>query len=569
MRPLFQRFPFLHIPRRWVSQSSRSAPVRSWKETVSKNKKKTLFGASLASGVLLYDSDGAVHNFVDHVYFTSERAGVVAKATARCFYYYKKTLDDPYPDEESRKEALSKCHSQCALITLDALRTNGGIFIKFGQHIGAMTYLLPMEWTETMIPLQDQCPESSIESINEMFISDTGKSIAETFSEFNDVPIGVASLAQVYIAKLRSTGQNVAVKCQHPELKEFIPVDVILTKTVFSLMDRVFPEYPLMWLGDELQSSIYTELDFNKEAENAINTQSYFKKFTKMTALKVPDVIEAHQRILIMEYVEGKRLDNIEFIDSNRISRVEVSSCLSHIFSNMIFTPNVGLHCDPHGGNLAIRPVTPTSNNPHNFEIILFDHGLYRFPETQMRRDYARFWLALLDQAQDKMRFYAKRFANINDEQFPLFAAAITGRSIDVALHYDISTRRSKEEISSMTSRFMDGEFLPDLMSILSRIPRIVLLILKTNDLTRYLDESLHNPLGPERTFLIMTQYCSKTVYGEDCEQNDNINGRWTLRWTLTYIMNWIRYERRRNQLFLYDTILWYHQFISSMWNVL
>lgn len=23
----------------------------------------------------------------------------------------------------------------------------------------------------------------------------------------------------------------------------------------------------------------------------------------------------------------------------------------------MIFTPNVGLHCDPHAGNIAIRPI--------------------------------------------------------------------------------------------------------------------------------------------------------------------------------------------------------------------
>ncbi|SMN21953.1 similar to Saccharomyces cerevisiae YLR253W MCP2 Putative protein of unknown function [Maudiozyma saulgeensis] len=567
MKPFLQYFPLLHISRRWASHTSKSIHMKSWKQSFYKNKKKTLFGASLASGALLYDSDGSVHNFVDHIYSTSERVGVVTQATAKCFYYYKKTLDETYPNEEARKKALSECHSQCAMITLHALSTNGGIFIKFGQHIGAMTYLLPIEWTETMIPLQDQCPESSKESINEMFVSDTGKSIDEMFSEFNEVPIGVASLAQVYIATLRSTGQKVAVKCQHPELKEFIPVDVILTKTVFALMDKVFPEYPLMWLGDELQSSIYTELDFTKEAENAINTQNYFKNFTKITALKVPDVIEAHHRILIMEYVEGKRLDNTEFIDNNHISRADVSSCLSHIFSNMIFTPNVGLHCDPHGGNLAIRPIKPTKTNPHNFEIILFDHGLYRFPKTQMRRDYARFWLALLDQDQEKMKIYAKRFANITDEQFPLFAAAITGRSIDVALHYDISTRRSKEEINSMTSRFIDGEFLPDLMSILSRIPRIVLLILKTNDLTRYLDECLNSPLGPERTFLIMTQYCANTVYGEDCERNDKKNGRWTLRWTINYIINWLCYERRRNQLFIYDTILWYRQLTTQMWN--
>ena len=551
--------------RRFFTRSYTHTTRNSWSRSIYNHRKKTILSASLLSGAMLYNADDSVVNSLSHLYCTSERVGVVANATIKCFYYYKKTLDTKYPDEETRKEKLSECHKRCALITLDALRENGGIFIKFGQHIGAMTYLLPIEWTETMIPLQDQCPESTIEAINQMFIDDTGKSINETFVEFNKKPIGVASLAQVYIGTLRSTGEKVAIKCQHPELKEFIPVDVILTKTVFSLMDKVFPEYPLMWLGDELQSSIYTELDFTKEAENAINTQNYFKKFIKLTALKVPNVIEAHHRILIMEYVKGERLDNVQYIDDNHISRADVSCCLSHIFNNMIFTPNVGLHCDPHGGNLAIRPHRPTSENPHNFEIILFDHGLYRFPETQMRRDYARFWLALLDQDQEKMRLYAKRFANIDDDQFPLFAAAITGRSIDVALHYDITTRRSNEEISSMTSRFIDGEFLPNLMTILSKIPRIVLLILKTNDLTRYLDECLNSPLGPERTFLIMTQYCSQTVYGEDCETTNHSYKKWSLQWTMHSIWNWIRYERRRNQLYLYDTILWCRQIYYDM----
>ena len=38
-------------------------------------------------------------------------------------------------------------------------------------------------------------------------------------------------------------------------------------------------------------------------------------------------------------------------------------------------------------------------------------------------------------------------------------------------------------------------------MDILSNMPRMVLLILKTNDLTRNLDENLESSLGPERTF--------------------------------------------------------------------
>ncbi|EDO17600.1 hypothetical protein Kpol_1061p24 [Vanderwaltozyma polyspora DSM 70294] len=541
-----------------VSRSNPNLP-RGW------SKRHLIVGAIVGSGIFFYYTNNTVHDFLKHIGHTIRRTSIVTQATIRCFYNYKKTLNTDYPDEDSRLKALSDCHLKCALITLNALQRNGGIYIKLGQHIGAMTYLLPPEWTETMIPLQDQCPESTLIEIDNMFKQDLKKSIDEIFIEFDPKPIGVASLAQVHIATLIDSGEKVAVKCQHPSLKEFIPLDVMLTQTVFNLLDVVFPEYPLTWLGDELQSSIYIEIDFKKEAANAIQTQAYFANFKRNTAIRIPNVISANKRILIMEYVNGKRLDDLNYLDKNNISRAEVSSCLSHIFNNMIFTPNVGIHCDPHGGNLAIRAIPyGGSANPHNFEIVLFDHGLYRYPSTRMRRDYAKFWLALLDHDQEKMKLYAKRFANIDPEQFPLFAAAITGRSIDTALNYDISKRRSDTEIKVMSDGIVSGAFLANLMSILSTIPRIVLLILKTNDLTRHLDECLQNPLGPERTFLIMTQYCAKTVYDEDCEDINKTFSRWSVYWMWSHFISWFIYEKRKNQLVLYDLAFWWKQHVLT-----
>ncbi|CAI1590813.1 hypothetical protein SEUBUCD646_0L03050 [Saccharomyces eubayanus] len=563
-KAFFNRLPF-EVFRRYV-RTSKSIPQRN-----RKTKKALLMGGSITSAVALYNFNDTFHDSVKHTALTSKRVAVVTQATTRCFYHYKRALNKTYESKKEREVALNDCHKMCALITLQALRSNGGIYIKLGQHIGAMTYLLPKEWTDTMIPLQDHCPESTFEEINQLFEEDLGTSIENMFWEFDKTPIGVASLAQVHVAKLKSSdgkGASVAVKCQHPSLKEFIPLDVVLTRTVFEMLDVFFPDYPLTWLGDELQSSIYVELNFDKEAENAEMTRKYFSKFKRQTALKIPKVIESHKRILIMEYVGGKRLDDLQYIDGHGISRSEVSSCLSHIFNNMIFTPNVGIHCDPHGGNLAIRSVKPGKDNGyHNFEIILFDHGLYRYPSTRTRRLYAKFWLSLLfDKDQAKMKKYAKGFANITDEQFPLLAAAITGRSVDAALNYDISTSRTQEEMDVMADGLLEGTLLSDLMSILSRIPSVVLLILKTNDLTRHLDECLQNPLGPERTFLIMTQYCAKTVYDEKVERIDSEYGKWSISWMWANFTNWIVYERRINQLYFYDFVLWWKNIIPKAW---
>lgn len=511
---------------------------------------KIIAGLGIGGTVLYNTNDTFKHGIL-----MVERIGVVTVATIRCFKLYKDTLQTEFETPDARTVALKDTHLKAATITLHALEKNGGIYIKLGQHITALTYLLPPEWTDTMIPLQQQCPQSSMEEIKDLFQRDLGVSIEDYFSEFNPEPVGVASLAQVHIARLKETGEKVAVKIQHPSLQQFVPLDVFLTNTVFDLMYNFFPEYPLTWLGDEMQNSIYTELDFTKEAQNAMATQEYFKKYQDITALRIPNIKTAEHRILIMEYVAGARLDDLKYMQEHDIDTSQVSACLSHIFNNMIFTPGVGVHCDPHGGNLAIRSVP--NRNGHNFEIILYDHGLYRQIPLQMRRDYSHFWLAVLDNDVPKMKEFAEKFAGIEGEQkFKIFACAITGRDPKNSLNYDISKPRTKDEMLNIHTQLNEDGILEDLMYILSSMPRIVLLILKTNDLTRNLDEGLNNPLGPERTFLIMANYCARTVYEEQNELISDKYNRFSFKWIIGKFENWVWYHRRLSSLYFYDWIM-------------
>jgi aarF domain-containing kinase len=44
----------------------------------------------------------------------------------------------------------------------DAFCKNGGAFIKVGQYIGSLDYLLPREYVQTMKSLHDNAPESPL-----------------------------------------------------------------------------------------------------------------------------------------------------------------------------------------------------------------------------------------------------------------------------------------------------------------------------------------------------------------------------------------------------------------------
>ncbi|KAK9369617.1 ABC1 family-domain-containing protein [Lipomyces kononenkoae] len=501
-----------------------------------------------------------MEDMFNHAVIVSERSTRIAVAAAKCFDDYRIVLGKKFDSEEERQTALSECHKRCADRTYAVLEANAGIYIKMGQHLSALTYLLPPEWTTTFIPLQDQCPISSIESVRELFLKDMGVELEEIFSEFDPVPLGTASLAQVHKARLRETGEEVAVKIQHPSLAEYIPLDLKLTNLVFTAIDRFFPEYPMMWLYQELNSSIFVELDFTKEAQYAMETEAYFRDKKSRTALRIPTVKWAEPRILVMEYLTGARPYDIEFLDAHNISRNEVSICLSHIFNTMIFTPGVRVHCDPHAGNIAIRPLSPSERGPwynrgHNFEIILYDHGLYRDVPLDLRRSYSKFWLSVIDSDEAGMRKYAKEFAGISDDQVTLFASAITGRDFHAAKN-SIMTRRSNDELKKISEAVQRG-LMPRLIQLLSGVPPIVLLILKTNDLTRALDECLETTLGPERTFLIMANYCARTVYEEEREilrqksifNPNRIIGELEAFW---------KYFRRQSKVKVIDIALWF-----------
>ncbi|KAL3424463.1 ABC1 family protein [Phlyctema vagabunda] len=511
-------------------------------------------GTAVGVGTFAFADD------IKHSYKAAERSGRVASALAVCINDYRVTLNhnEKTEDEDEKARMLKDCHQRCADRTLKVLEKNGSIFIKLGQHLSAMNYLLPLEWTTTFIPLQDKCPVSSIESIEDMFIKDTGEEISAYFSDFAPLPIGAASLAQVHLATVKESGQKVAVKVQHPALGEWANLDLALTKFTFKTLKRFFPDYDLEWLSSEMEISLPQELDFRLEGANAMRAKEYFGNIPSLPVV-IPDVLWAKERILVMENVSGHRPDDLEYLDANGIDRDEVSAALSRIFNEMIFGKGAPLHCDPHGGNLAIRK--NIKRRGANFDVIIYDHGLYRDIPIELRRSYAKLWLAVIDADEPRMRKYAHDVAGINDEQFPLFASAITGRDYRVVAK-SVAAVRTEEEKEYLSDALGDG-MLQQLVHMLGQVPRIILLILKTNDLTRSLDENLQTRQGPVRTFLILARYCSRTVFEEEVEK---IRDRGSLLWprnTVRLLGAWLGYFRVELKLQAFETWLSMKRFVG------
>ena len=149
------------------------------------------------------------------------RFGRAAWTVGRIGVDYKLSLfssSSPVSGSKEYEDLVSKTHYRSANRLLELCNANGGCFTKVGQHIGALDYLLPEEYTSTMKVLHSQAPKMDYEDIFAVLKEELGPDAENLFEEFDEKPLGVASLAQVCITyyNLRITKNNAMV---HPYKK--------------------------------------------------------------------------------------------------------------------------------------------------------------------------------------------------------------------------------------------------------------------------------------------------------------------------------------------------------------
>jgi aarF domain-containing kinase len=79
------------------------------------------------------------------------------------------------PEGAERDVARHEVHLRSANRLQDLCFKNGGIYIKLGQHIGQLDYLVPEEYVKTMRKsMLDKCPVSSYKQVCDVFLAELG-----------------------------------------------------------------------------------------------------------------------------------------------------------------------------------------------------------------------------------------------------------------------------------------------------------------------------------------------------------------------------------------------------------
>ncbi|XP_046747285.1 aarF domain-containing kinase 1 isoform X2 [Diprion similis] len=439
--------------------------------------------------------------------------------------HYKKKLYSGKLDKESPEYAKlkSQVHLYGAQKLLDLCCANKGVYIKVGQHIGALDYLLPTEYVNTLRILHSSAPQSSFSDVLIVIEEDFKKDAYEIFESIEPVPLGTASLAQVHKAVLRD-GRLVAVKVQHRAVKSNSYIDIKTMAALVKITSWVFPDFKFDWIVDESKKNIPQELDFTLEGRNAEKVKSLFKDFHW---LKVPNIFWelSSSRVLTMEFLEGGHVNDVNYLKEHNVNPYEVSGKLGRLYSRMIFVDGF-VHSDPHPGNILIR------NKDHEAEIVLLDHGLYATLSDQFRWEYAKLWLAILNGDRVQMRKYAETLG-VGD-LYGLLVCMVSGRSWDTIMAGIQKTKFTDSERDAFQEELPN--VLPQISEVLERVNRQMLLVLKTNDLMRGIEHTLKTQARMS-AFIEMSKCCVHSVYDEKQKLCKTSLSRWLVslerQWSL------------------------------------
>lgn len=236
----------------------------------------------------------------------------------------------------------------------------GVLMIKLGQFLSSRADLLPEEALAVIGSLQDEVPAASFSHVISVIETELGKPVEEVFSVLERKATAAASLGQVHKAVLAKTGETVAVKVQRPNIGQLVNSDLSTIRFVIWVINRFVDTSKFIDLRAvyrEFKRTVYEEIDYVTEAANAKRFKEMFKDDP---TIYIPGVYDEYttRRVLVLEWIEGIKINDYARLDAEGISRLEVAKRTVQTYFYQFFDAGF-FHADPHPGNIFVKKGAP------------------------------------------------------------------------------------------------------------------------------------------------------------------------------------------------------------------
>ncbi|MBW0493179.1 hypothetical protein O181_032894 [Austropuccinia psidii MF-1] len=364
---------------------------------------------------------------------------------------------------------------------------NGGLYIKLGQSIAIQAAILPKPFKIAFENMFDAAKPLPFGDILKVWNKEFNFKLEDMFEEFDSQPIASGSIAQVHRAKLKDSGQVVAVKIQRPDIPIQMELDLFAYRALLYVYEKVF-ELPMYFIADYVCNQIRQETDFISEARNSERTKHLFDSDHELRG-KI-DVPKVHwplttQRILTTDFVQdGCRLTDESKFEKKGLKSKDVMDLAMKMFSRMLF--NFGwLHCDLHPGNVL---VIEKGGKP---QLALIDHGLYINLPDKFRREYCELWRSLFVLDIRSIEGIAKGWGIANTD---LFASATLLKPFQISMSPTSNDKKLKPKISAYESSLKIKETMKTLLENEALIPQELIFIVRCMRMMQGNNQALGSP---------------------------------------------------------------------------
>jgi aarF domain-containing kinase len=229
---------------------------------------------------------------------------------------------------------IDALHERTAKRILNVCKSNGGLYIKFGQQIATVP-VLPKPY-EIMRQLYDNAPFVGYDVVQQIFQKDFGLDPEQVFASFEKEPVASASIAQVHKATLKD-GTPVAVKIQKPEIEKQIFWDMLGYRVVLFAFEKVF-DLPLYWTADYIEKHLIQETDFLNEVGNSERCYRHVLERPELKSrIYVPKNYHSFcsKHIMTSEWIDGVPLTDRNGILSLGLSIPKVMTSVVNVFADV------------------------------------------------------------------------------------------------------------------------------------------------------------------------------------------------------------------------------------------
>src|SRR6266849_1144306 len=276
----------------------------------------------------------------------------------------------------------------------------GGLMIKLGQFLSSRADLLPEQALAVLISLQDEVPAEPFSHVVSVIETELGKPVDQLFSVLERKATAAASLGQVHNALLASTGEEVAVKVQRPNIDQLVRMDLGSLKFVIRVITRFVNTgnfIDLMGVYREFERTVYEEIDYLTEAANCKRFEEMFQEDPTIYIPKVYDEYTT-RRVLVLEWIDGIKINEYDALEAAGIDRLEVANRAVQAYFHQFFEEGF-FHADPHPGNIFVKHGLPGTG-----PIIEFvDFGMVGSLTTSMKKALKELFLSFVTRDSETM----------------------------------------------------------------------------------------------------------------------------------------------------------------------